>query len=318
MDNINKFSNIKYITKYRYLNHMSLKSQLRKRQLWLKINKKRFSYLENYNNNNINIKNNSYNNQDLNLFFEIINNLKGDFENNKKILLELIIKIIINSPNLDDNFLNYFEKIYQQLNLNEKTFIFNEITYYEIENIKILHLFIQYVKDNIFSNSYYGLMIFNRYFKKFYNDKIYFFIFSTEKDFLIIMLNSLNNVSIQLQYIIWSFIFNILSYYNNTNIKIILSFFFEINNIQILFNNIKNNLIQENLILLSISFIVMIKLFESYYDEHKGIFNNNLLDLIDYQKKILNENKNKLSLKSKKLEEFCDKLINIFNKINNK
>ena len=226
MDNINKFSNIKYITKYRYLNHMSLKSQLRKRQLWLKINKKRFSYLENYNNNNINIKNNSYNNQDLNLFFEIINNLKWDFENNKKILLELIIKIIINSPNLDDNFLNYFEKIYQQLNLNEKTFIFNEITYYEIENIKILHLFIQYVKDNIFSNSYYGLMIFNRYFKKFYNDKIYFFLFSTEKDFLIIMLNSLNNVSIQLQYIIWSFIFNILSYYNNTNIKIIFSFFF--------------------------------------------------------------------------------------------
>ena len=201
------------------------------------------------------------------------------------------------------------------INLNEKAFIFNEISSYQIDNTKIIHLFIQYVKDNILNNIYYGLMIFNKYFRKFYNDKIYFYLFSSEKEFLITMLNSLNNVNLELQYIIWSFIFNIFSYYHNTNIKIILSFFLETNNIQILFDNIKNNLLNENLILLSISFIVMIKLFEFYNDEQKGIFNNKLLSLIYHQKVLLNANKNKISLKSKKLEEFCDKLINIFNNI---
>ncbi len=314
MDKIKKFSNNKYSTKYINLNHISLKSQMRKRELWLKINQKRFSNSENYN-YNINIENNSYNNQDLNLFFEIVNNLREDFGNNKNVLLELLIKIIINSNSLDDNFLNYFEKIYQKLNLNEKAFIFNEISSYQIDNTKIIHLFIQYVKDNILNNIYYGLMIFNKYFRKFYNDKIYFYLFSSEKEFLITMLNSLNNVNLELQYIIWSFIFNIFSYYHNTNIKIILSFFLETNNIQILFDNIKNNLLNETLILLSISFIVMIKLFEFYNDEQKGIFNNNLLSLIYHQKVLLNANKNKISLKSKKLEEFCDKLINIFNNI---
>ena len=314
MDNIKKFANIKYSTKFINLNHISLKSQLRKREIWLKINKKRFSYLENCN-YNINVKNNSYNNQDLNLFFEIANNLKQDFENNKDYLLKLLIKIIINSKSLEDNFLNYFEKIYQKLNLNEKAFIFNEISSYKIENIKILHFFIQYVKDNILNNIYYGLMIFNKYFRQFHDDKIYIFLFSSEKDFLNTMLNSLNNVNLQLQYIIWSFIYNIFSYYNNSNIEMIFSFFLEINNIQILFDNIKNNLFHENLILLSISFIVMIKLFECYNDEKKGIFNNNLISLIYCQKILLIENKNKLFLKSKKLEEFCDILINIFNNI---
>ena len=314
MDKIKKFSNNKYSTKYINLNHISLKSQMRKRELWLKINQKRFSNSENYN-YNINIENNSYNNQDLNLFFEIVNNLREDFRNYKNVLLELLIKIIINSNSLDDNFLNYFEKIYQKLNLKEKAFIFNEISSYQIDNTKIIHLFIQYVKDNILNNIYYGLMIFNKYFRKFYNDKIYFYLFSSEKEFLITMLNSLNNVNLELQYIIWSFIFNIFSYYHNTNIKIILSFFLETNNIQILFDNIKNNLLNENLILLSISFIVMIKLFEFYNDEQKGIFNNKLLSLIYHQKVLLNANKNKISLKSKKLEEFCDKLINIFNNI---
>ena len=314
MDKIKKFSNNKYSTKYINLNHISIKSQMRKKELWLKINQKRFSNSENYN-YNINIENNSYNNQDLNLFFEIVNNLREDFRNYKNVLLELLIKIIINSNSLDDNFLNYFEKIYQKLNLNEKAFIFNEISSYQIDNTKIIHLFIQYVKDNILNNIYYGLMIFNKYFRKFYNDKIYFYLFSSEKEFLITMLNSLNNVNLELQYIIWSFIFNIFSYYHNTNIKIILSFFLETNNIQILFDNIKNNLLNENLILLSISFIVMIKLFEFYNDEQKGIFNNKLLSLIYHQKVLLNANKNKISLKSKKLEEFCDKLINIFNNI---
>ena len=314
MDKIKKFSNNKYSTKYINLNHISIKSQMRKKELWLKINQKRFSNSESYN-YNINIENNSYNNQDLNLFFEIVNNLREDFRNYKNVLLELLIKIIINSNSLDDNFLNYFEKIYQKLNLNEKAFIFNEISSYQIDNTKIIHLFIQYVKDNILNNIYYGLMIFNKYFRKFYNDKIYFYLFSSEKEFLITMLNSLNNVNLELQYIIWSFIFNIFSYYHNTNIKIILSFFLETNNIQILFDNIKNNLLNENLILLSISFIVMIKLFEFYNDEQKGIFNNKLLSLIYHQKVLLNANKNKISLKSKKLEEFCDKLINIFNNI---
>ena len=314
MDKIKKFSNNKYSTKYINLNHISIKSQMRKKELWLKINQKRFSNSENYN-YNINIENNSYNNQDLNLFFEIVNNLREDFRNYKNVLLELLIKIIINSNSLDDNFLNYFEKIYQKLNLNEKAFIFNEISSYQIDNTKIIHLFIQYVKDNILNNIYYGLMIFNKYFRKFYNDKIYFYLFSSEKEFLITMLNSLNNVNLELQYIIWSFIFNIFSYYHNTNIKIILSFFLETNNIQILFDNIKNNLLNETLILLSISFIVMIKLFEFYNDEQKGIFNNKLLSLIYHQKVLLNANKNKISLKSKKLEEFCDKLINIFNNI---
>ena len=314
MDKIKKFSNNKYSTKYINLNHISIKSQMRKKELWLKINQKRFSNSENYN-YNINIENNSYNNQDLNLFFEIVNNLREDFGNNKNVLLELLIKIIINSNSLDDNFLNYFEKIYQKLNLNEKAFIFNEISSYKIENIKILHFFIQYVKDNILNNIYYGLMIFNKYFRQFHDDKIYIFLFSSEKDFLNTMLNSLNNVNLQLQYIIWSFIYNIFSYYNNSNIKMIFSFFLEINNIQILFDNIKINLFHENLILLSISFIVMIKLFECYNDEKKGIFNNNLISLIYCQKILLIENKNKLFLKSKKLEEFCDILINIFNNI---
>ena len=103
MDKIKKFSNNKYSTKYINLNHISIKSQMRKKELWLKINQKRFSNSENYN-YNINIENNSYNNQDLNLFFEIVNNLREDFRNYKNVLLELLIKIIINSNSLDDKF----------------------------------------------------------------------------------------------------------------------------------------------------------------------------------------------------------------------
>lgn len=308
---MNKFNNVfnenSLQNKQLNLHNIKYKERKRKEEIWNTINNKRFSNL-----NNINEKEsfNSFYYNELCLF-----NLRNlNFEKEKNYIIEILIKIIISGKNLDENF-QIFENIYQKLSLDDKNIIFKEISNFQIGNIKIIYCFINYIFECFSNKNYTGLMIFNKYIRNFCNNTVYYLLFSSQRHFLLLLINSLNIEDILFQFNIWSFIYNLFMFSKNSNNQLFYSFFFESKNIQILFENIKNNIIKEELMLISISLYTLIKIFEAFPEGKIGIFNKNLTSLVYSQKSILYQYKYNISLKSKKLEEYCDKLISIFNNL---